>query len=95
MSRHGVHGPDDAAWEPHRARGKVVTITAHALQGMEGERRRIRVEDAIRTLEDPDHDDGKEARRWCGWRTTKVYYVEEEGRIYIRGVSATRRRFRV
>lgn len=95
MSRHGTGRPDDAAWERFRARGKPVSFAAHALDGMAAERERVRAEDAVRVLDEPDHDNGKDASKWVGRRTIKVYYIEEEDRIFVRGVSATRRRFRV
>jgi hypothetical protein len=92
MSRHGIHGPDDAAWVPFRARGKPVYFTAHAYEGMHGERKPVAPEAAVRVLDEPDEDDGHEARKWVGWRTIRVYYEEGPDLIEVRGVSATRRR---
>lgn len=94
MSRHGKPGPEDEDWQPFHARGKPVALPRHALDGMTGERRPISPLDVVKVLEEPDHDNGKEASRWLRGRTIKVYYTEAESRIIVLGVSATRRRFR-
>lgn len=94
MSRHDI---DDVPWPPWAtdlARGKPVTFARHALHGMDAERPRVSLREVTGVLDAPDHDDGKEAWRWVGTRTIKVYYREEERHIHVRAVSATRRRLR-
>ena len=58
---------------------------------MNAERPPIQEHDIEETLEHPDHDTGREARRWIGARTIIVYYDEKED-ISVRAVSATSRR---
>jgi hypothetical protein len=75
------------------ARGKPLHIRKHAYEGMMCERPPVRVDDVAEALGRPDHDDGSQARRWLGGRTVIVYYAEHEDAIYVRAVSASRRRF--
>lgn len=95
MSRHGTPTDGEPAWSPYEVRGRPLYLTAHAVVGMDAERPPVGIVDVLRALEEPDHDDGKEATKWVGRRTIKVYYSEEGDRIYVRGISATRRRFHV
>lgn len=67
-------------------------IRRHAWDAMWAERPTIRVDDLLLTMEDPDHDDGRTASRWIGTRAIIVRYDEEDDRVTIRTVSATRRR---
>lgn len=73
-------------------RGKALTITSHAVAGMEAERPRVRPEDIVAVLENPDSDDGGCAMGWRRRRTILVYYDEYEEKVRVRAVSATRRR---
>lgn len=75
-----------------QVRGKLCTISKHAFEGMAAERPPISADTVARVLEDPDHDDGTQARKRLGGRTILVRYEALEDRIRVRGVSATRRR---
>lgn len=92
MSRHDRDTGPGPWWGAREVRGKPVTFTRHALAGMDGERIAIGMDELLRVLEEPDHDDGKEARKWVGWRTIKVYYREEARHLWVLAASATRRR---
>ena len=69
----------------------LLVLSRHAHDGMAAERPRVRHEDLARVLEEPDHDDGTTAWKRIGRRTVIVRYVEEEGVVRVRSVSATRR----
>lgn len=73
-------------------RGKRLRLSLHAFEGMSAERPRIDLQDLANVLETPDADNGREAFRWIGTRTVLVYYEEDEEEVYVRSVSATRRR---
>jgi hypothetical protein len=75
------------------ARGKPLALSKHAAHAMNNECPEIDLEDVVLTLEEP-HADSREhgARRWDGFRTLVVRYEENEERIYVRTVSATRSR---
>lgn len=75
-----------------QARGKRLTLTRHAFDGMNAERPPVRVHDVVRVLEDPDLDDGRRAAKWLGDRTLLVYYTEHEHQLDVESVSCTRRR---
>lgn len=59
---------------------------------MRGERHAIEPDAIAEVLEDPHADDGRAARRRSGKRTIVVRYREDEDRIVVLGVSATRGR---
>lgn len=72
-------------------RGKLLTLSRHAFEGMNAERPPVRVHDVVRVLEDPASDDGRCARRWIADRTVIVHYEEHEHQIDVQSVSCTRR----
>jgi hypothetical protein len=76
------------------ARGKPVVLSRHAENAMVSERPPIRVRHLARTLEAPDHDDGKTAWKRIANRTVLVHYQEEADQILVKTVSATRGRLR-
>lgn len=73
-------------------RRRFLTVGKHAEAGMRAERPPLDVEDVALVLGNPDHDNGKEARKRLGRRTVFVYYTETEDEVYVRSVSATSRR---
>lgn len=73
-----------------RARDRWLTILKHAQQGMWQERPPVSIHDVQRVLEEPDDDDGNEARKRIGKRTLKVYYTQTDEEVWVRAVSATR-----
>lgn len=75
-----------------QVRGKWVHIEKHAAVGMACERPPIGMDDLLRVLEEPDHDDGNQAYARIGKRTIILYYAEAEDSIEVRSVSATRGR---
>lgn len=75
-----------------RARGKLLTLSKHAFEGMNAERPPVHIREVRRVLEDPGADDGHRALRWTGDRTVIVYYEEHERQIDVESVSCTRRR---
>lgn len=70
-------------------RGKWTAFSKHASDAMAAERPPLDVNDV---LEAPDHDDGRQAFKRIGRPTILVYYEEDRAQVYVRGVSATRRR---
>lgn len=86
------HGNYDVRLPAVEARGKPVYLTRHAYAGMTAERPAVRPQDVARVLEEPDHEAHGTAFKRIANRTIIVRYVEEEDRIRVRGVSATRRR---
>lgn len=76
------------------ARGKPAVLTRHAERAMDAERPRLTTWNVERTLEEPDHDDGKTAIKWLRGRNIIVRYAEEPEAIYVLTVSATRSRLR-
>jgi hypothetical protein len=75
------------------ARGKPLALSKHAAHAMNNERPEIDLEDVVLTLEEPDTDSREHgARRRVGCRTLVARYEENEDRIYVRTVSATRSR---
>lgn len=77
-----------------RARGKRLTLTKHAFEGMNAERPPVRVREVVRVLDRPKTDDGRRALRWTGDRTVIVHYEEHDLQIDVQSVSCTRRRLR-
>ena len=81
----------------YTVRGKVVWFDKHAGDGMNAERPPISVEEVIATLRHPDHRERQRKHRekrirWIGTRSVIVYADETEDEIYVRSVSASRRR---
>jgi len=74
-------------------RGKWAAFSKHASEAMAAERPALDVNDVREVLENPDHDDGRQAFKRIGERTLLVYYEEDESQVFIRSASATRRRF--
>jgi hypothetical protein len=73
-------------------RGRWLTLTQHAFEGMQAERPPIRVVDVALVLEEPDHDQATFAWKRIGPRTVLVYYEEQAEALLVRAVSATRSR---
>lgn len=73
-------------------RGKWCRVARRALDGMNAERPPISDAEIEAPLEEPDHDDGNQARKRIGRRTIIVYYREEADTLVVRAVSATRSR---
>lgn len=75
------------------ARGKPVELSKHAVHAMNNERPPIRVHEVVLTLERPDDDSRHDgARRRFGDRTVVVRYQDDDERLHVRTVSATRSR---
>ena len=80
-----------------RMHGKYVWYESHAIDGMNAERPPVKDSHVHETSKDPEqiiHESGNRIRvmKWIGGRTLIVYYDETEHDIYVRGVSATKRR---
>lgn len=75
-----------------QVRGKRLTIDKHAYDGMNAERPPVQPPLVEFVLEEADQDDGHQALKAIGGRTIIVYYRETEDEIYVKSVSATRRK---
>lgn len=75
-------------------RGKPLTFTKHAYEGMRQERPPLDEYDIALIIEEPDHDDGNEVRKRVGRKIIRAYYEEYEDHIRVRAVSRTTRDIR-
>lgn len=79
-------------------RGKTVWLLKHAWEAMNAEKPPISVAEVMEAIESPDRiereREGNKVLKWVGNRTILVYYDEDEESIYVKGVSATRKRIR-
>lgn len=81
----------------YRIRGKYIWIDNHAYDGMHAEKPPIKLEHLYETISNPDKiimeaKPRVKALKWIGKRSIIVYYDEYEVDIYVRSISATRRK---